>query len=125
MSPSPDQIHHLDPRDTERELAIADHSAIDALVCINDGLAALVMRSCQSQGLRIPEDIKIVGFDDSPIAPFLSVPLTTVRQPVKYIAQEAFRAMLSRLDDPDMPARDILITAELIVRESCGAKLQK
>jgi len=69
----------------------------------------------------IPRDVRIVGIDDVNYASLLPVPLTTIRQPCREIGAAALEAMLDRLDRPNMPARDILLDCELIVRESCGA----
>ena len=95
---------------------------IDALVCVNDSTAADVMLYLLSNGIKIPKDVKIVGFDDLPISQSLPVPLTTMRQPVEALAYEAVRTMLNRQEKPDSPARDIFLKTELVVRKSCGSK---
>ena len=73
-------------------------------------------------GIRIPEDVRVVGFDDLPTNQYLPVSLTTIRQPVKALALESVRTMLNRIENPDMAARDILVKTELVVRASCGCK---
>jgi GntR family transcriptional regulator, arabinose operon transcriptional repressor len=70
---------------------------------------------------QIPKDIRIVGIDDVQYANLLPVPLTTVRQPCREIGVAAVAAMLERIVSPAMPARDILLDCELVVRASCGA----
>jgi len=92
----------------------------EALVCENDRFAALVLRRALAQGLRVPDDLRIVGFDDEPFAAHLEVPLTTMRQPAAALGAEAIRTMLHRLEVPDMPARDIRLASKLVVRQSCG-----
>lgn len=96
---------------------------LEAYVCINDRLAGELMRAFLSRKLRVPEDIRIVGIDDVSYASLLPVPLTTVRQPCRAIGEAALAAMLDRIGHPYLPARDILLDGELIVRESCGASL--
>jgi DNA-binding LacI/PurR family transcriptional regulator len=102
-----------------REKARPD--SLDAFVCLNDRLAAQLMRIFHGRNVRIPEDIRLVGIDDVSYASLLPVPLTTVRQPVRDIGETALRAMLDRLCRPNLPPRDILLDGELIVRQSCGA----
>lgn len=98
---------------------------VDAIVCANDYTAAVLMRSAESAGLRVPQDLRVVGFDDVKYATLVTVPLTTIHQPCRDIAIIAFRTMLERLAEPTMPARNIALTPHLVVRESCGAYLPK
>ena len=94
---------------------------MDAVLCANDHVAALLLRSLERAGVRVPEDVRMVGFDDVRFATLLSVPLTTMHQPCREIAQVALRAMLDRIDDPTVPPRGLTVTPSLVVRESCGA----
>jgi GntR family transcriptional regulator, arabinose operon transcriptional repressor len=95
----------------------------DAFVCANDRVAGQLMHALHAQGIRIPRDVRLVGIDDAGYADLLPVPLTTVHQPCRDIGEAALRVMLERLDRPQMPARDILLNCELVVRKSCGATL--
>jgi GntR family transcriptional regulator, arabinose operon transcriptional repressor len=95
----------------------------DAFVCANDRVAGQLMHALLGQGNRIPQDVRLVGIDDVGYADLLPVPLTTVHQPCRDIGETALRVMLERLDRPQMPARDILLNCELVVRESCGATI--
>jgi GntR family transcriptional regulator, arabinose operon transcriptional repressor len=92
----------------------------DGIVCANDLTAARLMHSLQGLGVRIPDEIKMVGINDVKYARFLPVPLTTLRQPCQEIGAAAMAVMLDRLLHPDAPARDVLLHCELIVRQSCG-----
>jgi GntR family transcriptional regulator of arabinose operon len=96
----------------------------EAFVCANDDTAANLMHTLDELGLRIPEEVRIVGIDDVRYAQLLRVPLTTLRQPCQYIGAAALRAMLERIAQPDIPARNIFFECKLIVRESCGANMQ-
>jgi DNA-binding LacI/PurR family transcriptional regulator len=96
---------------------------VEAFVCANDRTAANTMHSFLSQGLRIPDDIRLVGIDDVQYASLLPVPLTTVRQPCREIGEEAMRTMLHRIEKPRTPARDVLLDGQLVIRRSCGAHL--
>jgi len=94
----------------------------DAFVCVNDRVAGQLMHLFLSRGIRIPEDVRLVGMDDVLYASLLPVPLTTVRQPVREIGETALRAMLERIRRPKMPARELLLDGELVVRKSCGGE---
>lgn len=91
---------------------------VDAVVCNSDHDAALLMRDCVAEGLNIPEDIAIVGFDDQPIARLLSTPLTTVAQPAEALAICAITTLRDRINFPDLPPRTVRVQGELIVRDS-------
>ncbi|MEJ7709442.1 MAG: GntR family transcriptional regulator [Pyrinomonadaceae bacterium] len=93
----------------------------DAFVCANDRVAGHLMHTLLAEGLRIPQDVRLVGIDDVNYAGLLPVPLTTVHQPCRDIGETALRTMLERLDRPQTPARDILLDCELVIRNSCGA----
>ena len=69
--------------------------------------------------------LRLVGFDDVRFATLLTVPLTTVQQPCRDIALTAFHAMKERMAVPALPARSMLLTPHVMVRESCGAYLSK
>ena len=95
----------------------------EAFVCVNDDTAGDMINFFLRNGIRVPEDIRIVGFDDLPTSQYLPVSLTTVRQSVKALADESIRTMLNRIEHPEILAREILVNTELIVRDSCGSKL--
>lgn len=135
LVPEDDRMHFLDTKELVRkgsnwekakEFLNCIHSGhTEAFVCVNDGTAADMMNFLLRQDIKIPEQIRIVGFDDLPIIDYLPIPLTTIRQPASTIAYEAIRTMVDRLKHPDMEARDIMIKTQLIVRESCGVHLRK
>jgi len=92
---------------------------LQAIVCANDDSARGVLQVLQERGIRVPEQIAVVGFDDAEIALTLSPPLTTVRQPVGEIARVAVRSLLAAIGGHSaapVPA----VATELTVRRSCG-----
>ncbi len=97
----------------------------DAVLCANDDVAALLLRSLDKAGARVPGDVRLVGFDDVRFATMLSVSLTTMHQPCREIAIVAFRATLDRIADPALPPRSLVLSPRLVVRESCGAYLAR
>lgn len=90
----------------------------DAVIASNDATAAQVMQTLQHLGHPIPAEIKVAAFDDIRYAQLLSPPLTTMRQPCADLGIAAVETMLGRLRQPTMPARRILLRAELIARKS-------
>ena len=73
----------------------------------------------------MPDDVRVLGFDDVKFATLVSPALTTIQQPCREIAQTAFRAMMDRLSDATLPARCQALAPRLVIRDSCGAYLPK
>ncbi len=92
----------------------------DGIVCGNDLTAARLMRSLLDLGIRIPEDVRMTGFDDVSYSKFLPVPLTTVRQDCSEIGRAALSLMLDRLREPDRPGWEVRVPFELVTRQSSG-----
>jgi DNA-binding LacI/PurR family transcriptional regulator len=90
-----------------------------AVLCFSDAFAVATMRVAQSMGLRVPEDLSVVGFDDSPEAVSSNPRLTTVHQEVASKGQKAVHALMGVMRDqaPDQVER-ILLPTSLVVRES-------
>ena len=101
----------------------AEAERFDAFVCSYDGIAGRLMLRLLAKGRRIPQDVRIVGIDDVRYASMLPVPLTTIHQPCREIGEAALRLMLQRLAYPKMPAQELLLDCELVIRESCGASV--
>ena len=95
---------------------------VDGWVCLNDQLAGQLMHALLAGNTGVPRDVRLVGIDDAAYASLLPVPLTTVRQPGRLIGEAALTTMLERIRNPRMPARELLLDGELIVRASCGAE---
>lgn len=95
---------------------------VEAIVCINDETALNLYEYLRREGIEVPADVRITGFDDFPVARFMAVPLTTVRQPVDQLAAAAVKTLLDRIANPQKPAQDIMLCEELIIRQSCGCK---
>ena len=112
-------VRRGDPADLEFVKGIT-RKMPDAFVCANDWTAATFMRSLQCLGIRVPQDVRVIGVDDDDYAHMVSPPLTTIRQPSREIGAAAVRAMVERIEDRKMPPRDILLGCTLVVRESCG-----
>lgn len=89
-----------------------------AIFAVADALAIGLMHRLQEAGLRIPDDIAIMGFDDIPLAAQLNPPLTTMAQPMDELGAEAARLLLQRLSAPEAPPTGSLLPHRLVVRGS-------
>jgi LacI family transcriptional regulator len=92
-----------------------------AIFASNDVMAMGVMDAAHSHGLRIPDDISILGFDDIPQAQNVRPALTTVRQPMENMGRVAAQMLLDLLCDPQKDVSRVELPTELIVRDSCQA----
>ncbi|MFF3668602.1 LacI family DNA-binding transcriptional regulator [Microtetraspora malaysiensis] len=101
-----------------RLLLLDGETMPDAVVCGNDEIAVGLVRALRAGGVRVPDDMSVVGFDDVGHATMCDPPLTTVRQPVEEMAAEAVRLLGQvRVSDP-RPAQRIAIAPRLVVRET-------
>lgn len=91
-----------------------------AVFAYNDLSAIGAIRALTDVGLRVPQDVSVVGFDDIPTAAFYSPSLTTVRQPLRDMGQIAAATLLGRLNESGDAPATIAVEPELIVRESTG-----
>lgn len=90
-----------------------------ALFVSNNLMTVGAMEAIHKQGLRIPEDMAIIGFDDLPWAETLDPPLTVVRQPAYEVGRAAAELLLKRLSNPAAPAAWLRLRPKLILRSSC------
>ena len=72
----------------------------------------------RAAGRRIPDDVAIVGFDDSPIAKTTDPPLTSVRQPIEEMGREMVRLLVEQLADPGSVPRTVILATQLVRRRS-------
>jgi DNA-binding LacI/PurR family transcriptional regulator len=100
---------------------LAAGAPFTALFAFNDVSAVGAMRAFNEAGLKVPEDISVVGFDDVDFAAYQNPPLTTIRQPLYQMGQIAAEIILQRIGarDADL-VREIYVEPELIVRSSTG-----
>ena len=118
-------VHIADPEDVKALEAAFANGVPDGVVCANDITAARIMQSLEQLRLEVPEDVRIVGIDDVKYAALLGTPLTTLRQPCREIGETAITTMLERIAHPAMPAREIMLECQLVVRQSCGSHLRE
>ncbi|MBN2385458.1 MAG: LacI family DNA-binding transcriptional regulator [Anaerolineales bacterium] len=89
-----------------------------ALFAQNDRMAIGAIRALHEAGLRVPDDISVVGFDDMPLASYFYPSLTTVRQDMLAIGAEAARLLIDAVENPGAACQHLRMTVELVVRES-------
>jgi LacI family transcriptional regulator, galactose operon repressor len=89
-----------------------------ALVCANDLLALGVLRVLEGNGIRVPDDLALVGYDDADFGRSLSVPLTTVRQDKYLMGQQAAELLLRELRNENHEHSEVLLPTELVARAS-------
>ncbi|MFC4505266.1 MULTISPECIES: LacI family DNA-binding transcriptional regulator [Streptomyces] len=98
---------------------LAEDSDVTAVFAANDDMAIGLIRALTEAGRRVPEDVSVVGFDDIPVAAYVSPPLTTVRQPFDAVAQEGLKRLVHAIENP---GADALPTSnppvDLIIRAS-------
>ncbi len=108
-------------RDTgDRIVAMPAGERPDGIFAASDMEAIGLMQSLLRAGLRVPDDIAIVGYDDSDFAPNTTVPLSSVRQPALAMGQNAAELLIERLSNPDSAVKQIAFDPELVERESTG-----
>jgi len=92
-----------------------------ALVCASDLLALGGIKAVRRAGLRVPNDVSIVGFDDSALMNCTDPPLSTVRQPIEALGRSAVALLTSQIEGGRATAQELLFEPELVVRASTGA----
>ncbi|MFR9722142.1 LacI family DNA-binding transcriptional regulator [Streptomyces sp. MS19] len=92
-----------------------------AVVCASDALAIGVIRAARRRGLRVPDDLSVIGFDDSPFLAAIDPPLTTSRQPVAAMASAAVAALVAQIQGHAPSPDSMLFEPELILRGSTAA----
>lgn len=92
--------------------------SFSALVVANDYLGLGAILAFTERGLHVPNDISIVGFDDTPEAAFFRPPLTTIRQDYEALGQQSIQYLIDLINNPDTPVHQRILAPQLIERES-------
>jgi DNA-binding LacI/PurR family transcriptional regulator len=91
---------------------------VTGIVCASDPLALGAVRAARRRGLRVPEDVSVVGYDDSAFMTCTEPPLTTVRQPIEAMGRAAVELLNTQIQGADVPHSELLFEPELVVRGS-------
>lgn len=90
----------------------------DAIFTTNSLLTAGVLQGILDAGLRVPDDLALVGFDEAPWINLVRPAITVIAQPTRDIGRMATRMLLERIKNPDLPAREVILQGQLQIRES-------
>ena len=104
----------------ESLLAMPRRELPDAVVSANDQMAIGVVKALARAGVRVPEDVAVVGFDDIFPGSLCDPPLTTVHQPMRMLGERACARLLERIANPGLRPATELLPTELVLRSSCG-----
>ncbi|WP_406309697.1 MULTISPECIES: LacI family DNA-binding transcriptional regulator [unclassified Streptomyces] len=99
------------PSDTERP---------QAMLFANDQMAVGALRALERRGVRVPEDLAVTGFDGIPLSRIVRPPLTTVRQPIRQLGEQAVELLVQRLGDREREPVSLMLPVSLARRASCG-----
>jgi DNA-binding LacI/PurR family transcriptional regulator len=103
---------------TAMRALLADHPGLDAVFVANDLMALGALTALREAGRRVPDDVAVVGFDDSSAALAANPQLTTVRHPLEDMAAESARLLLSRVEDRTMRVSSVIYEPTLVIRGS-------
>ncbi len=90
------------------------------VLVMSDAMAIGVLRGARELGLRVPEDLSVVGFDDIDISQHTHPPLTTVHQPIRLKGETAVRLLLAMIEGRELRPASVRLETRLIIRESTG-----
>ncbi len=96
-----------------------------AVFVFNDEMAIGAINAVRDQGLSVPEDIAVIGFDNINMAPIFTPKLTTIDQPKYEIGQKAMNLLLSLINKEPLEKRKFVLKDELVIRETCGYTLSR
>ena len=97
-----------------------------AIVAVQDLLAIGAMRAAKQLGLHVGQDFAVVGFDDSPVAEFVTPALTSVRQPMGLVGERIVDMLLGQLDEREqLVQREDMVVPELVIRESSAMPFER
>lgn len=115
-----EMVRELSDNETEQEYRdfVKNLSDTTCVFCGNDYIAKEVLTHAQAMGLRVPEDLSLAGYTDNPLLSFMSIGLTTVRQPINRFSSEVAALLTRRIENPSKEIESIKIDTEVIERES-------
>ena len=89
-----------------------------AIVCYNDNIAVSLLNFCRKHGIRVPDDLSIVGIDNSKLSRICEVPLTTVTHPHQLLGEAAAKKLIDAMNGAPLKGNDTLFAPELMIRSS-------
>jgi DNA-binding LacI/PurR family transcriptional regulator len=109
------------------EKLLENYPEVDGVFAGNDQMALSVLHIANERGIKVPEQLKVIGFDDLAESPYYSPSLTTIRQDLRTLGIMAVKKVIEMVNQPDKPRKDalpdtIILKPELIIRESTQVK---
>jgi DNA-binding LacI/PurR family transcriptional regulator len=108
----------LDAAEASMERLLAAHPDINGVFATSDLQAAGALEVIQRSGRKVPDDVAVIGFDDTPTARAATPPLSSIRQPIQEMGREAASILVREMGDPDPLPRQVIFATELVARES-------
>jgi LacI family transcriptional regulator len=115
-------LTQADGRAAAERLLDGGGPAPQALVCANDQMAIGTMQTLERRGIRVPQDMAVVGFDGIPLGRVVRPSLTTVSQPMRRLGETAVDLLVERLRDPEREPRSVVLPVTQTIRASCGCR---
>ncbi|MBN2442620.1 MAG: substrate-binding domain-containing protein [Spirochaetales bacterium] len=95
----------------------------DVIIAANDDMAVGVIRELQNQGIRVPEDIAVVGFDNQEIYQYLNPPLTTIQQPIYSLGKNSVEILIQNIKGNSI-TKHLALPTKMVIRNSCGCSAE-
>ncbi|MEU9849643.1 LacI family DNA-binding transcriptional regulator [Streptomyces sp. NPDC047985] len=92
----------------------------EAMLFANDQMAVGALRALERRGVRVPEDVAVTGFDGIPLSRIVCPALTTVRQPIRQLGEQAVELLVQRLGDNEREPVSLMLPVSVVHRASCG-----
>lgn len=119
IAPGEDELHEDDVAAGRALLVPLLEAGVTAVCCYNDMISVGALMACREHGIRVPEELSIVGFDDIPVAQYITPRLTTVHQPIRDLGRCAMQMLLDLLREQTVQNR--VLAPSLVVRDSSAA----
>jgi len=120
-----DSIFFADPTDTRAAKRLfAGKNRPDAIIAVNDYIASILLKTLKQIGKRVPNDVLLAGFNGDPIGEETDPPVTTMVQPCQAIGETAVELMLRRLENHELPPRQVTLSARIDERASTRRRLK-
>ena len=117
INPSENNFNYGNPQDIQNEILKLEQLP-EAFICCNDFVARNVCLALKSMNIDVPDEVLVVGFDNSTEAYSLSPSLTTFSLDKHFLGSEILRTLITRIENKNIPSRFITISTNLISRES-------
>jgi DNA-binding LacI/PurR family transcriptional regulator len=108
----------LEAAESAMERMLLRHPEVNAVFAASDLMAVGALAVIERSGRRVPEDVAVIGFDDTPSASGATTPLSSIRQPIEEMGREAVSILVREMEDRDALPRQVVFATELVARDS-------